>query len=253
MSALPGQEPRRKPGNDLVRERNIPLRRAERTSAKRGGEVHLRYHATMPSTNSPHTRHRAICTIAITLALAVAATACSGGGTPGSGKTSTVVAQAAAGTATRSAIDGPPPAAADVTGFINAGFSGLSISFREVGIPSFRKLDVLLKVLDDCDKGAAGGASKDSAEYWPIVLGDCYTVGDALGWLYQHTARKDFLYANLLMRRYNRQKFEQAVAAGAAVNEDYWKLVTDKIYSVTPITTPIAVTPQPDDATPVAP
>jgi len=51
---------------------------------------------------------------------------------------------------------------------------------------------------------------------------------------------------------YNRQKFEQAVAAGAAVNEDYWKLISGKIYAVTPITTPIAVTPVPPDATPPA-
>ena len=195
-------------------------------------------------------RHMVVALAAI--ALALAASACSGGGTSTGGKTSTAVAQAAAATATQAAVDSPPPSAADVAGFINAGFSGLSIGFREVGIPSFRKLDVLLKVLDDCDKGAAGGASKDSADYWAVVLGDCYTVGDALGWLYQHTARKDFLYANLLMRRYNRQKFEQAVAAGASVNEDYWKLVTGKIYALTPISTPIAVTPVPPDATPAA-
>jgi hypothetical protein len=47
------------------------------------------------------------------------------------------------------------------------------------------------------------------------------------------------------MRRFNRQKFEQAVAGGASVGEDYWKLVTGKIYSLTPISTPIAVTPVP--------
>ena len=188
--------------------------------------------------------------LAAIVALAMVLAACSGGGTSAPNKTATTAAQAAAATATRAAVDGPPPTAADVAGFINAGFSGLSISFRDVGIPSFRKLDVLLNVLDDCDKGTAGGATNDSADYWAVVLGDCYTVGDALGWLYQHSARKDFLYANLLMRRYNRQKFEQAVAAGASVNEDYWKLISGKIYAVTPITTPIAVTPVPPDATP---
>ncbi len=194
-------------------------------------------------------RYPAVAAIAV---FAMLLAACSGGGTSAPNKTATTAAQAAAATATQAAVDGPPPTAADVAGFINAGFSGLSISFRAVGIPSFRKLDVLLKVLDDCDKGNAAGAGKDSAEYWAIVLGDCYTVGDALGWLYQHSARKDFLYANLLMRRYNRQKFEQAVAAGASVNEDYWKLISGKIYAVTPITTPIAVTPIPPAVTPPA-
>jgi hypothetical protein len=107
-----------------------------------------------------------------------------------------------------------------------------------------------MKVLGDCDTGTAGG--KDSPDYWEIVRGDCYTVGDALGWLYQCTARKDLLYANILMRRFNRQNFEQAVAAGAPVNEDYWTLIKDKVYALTPIGTPIAVTPIPPDATPVA-
>jgi hypothetical protein len=178
-------------------------------------------------------------------ALVLGAAACSGGGPSAAGKTRTAVALSAGATATQVASDGPPPTAADIKGFINAGFKGLSIDFTAVNIPSFRKLDVLLGVLDDCDKGNAGGLTSESADYWPIVLGHCYTVGDALGWLYQYTARKDFLYANLLMRRFNRQKFEQAVAGGASVGEDYWKLVTGKIYSLTPISTPIAVTPVP--------
>lgn len=180
------------------------------------------------------------------------ASACSGGGSGGADKTGTAVAQSAGATATQAAIDGPPPTAPDIAGFINAGFKDLSITYTAVNIPSFRKRDVLLGVLDDCDKGNAGGPTPESTDYWPIVLGHCYTVGDALGWLYQYTARKDFLYANLLMRRFNRGKFEQAVAGGATVNEDYWKLVTGKIYSLTPISTPIAVTPPPADATPPA-
>jgi hypothetical protein len=182
-------------------------------------------------------------------AIALLAGACSGG-TSAPNKTSTSLAQAADATATQVVADGPPPTAADIAGFINAGFVDLKINYTAVNIPSFRKVDVLLKVLDDCEKGFAGGASKDSADYWATVLGDCYTVGDALGWLYQHTVRKDFLYANILMRRFNRQKFEQAVAAGAKLDEGYWKLVTGRIYSVTPITTPIAVTPIPPGVTP---
>jgi hypothetical protein len=181
------------------------------------------------------------------------ASSCSGGGTSGPNKTSTSVANAAAAVATQAAIDGPPPTAADIAGFITAGFKDLSISYTAVNIPSFRKPDVLLGVLDDCDKDNAGaGVSKNSPDYWPVVLGHCYTVGDALGWLYQQTARKDFLYGNLLMKRFNREKFDEAVAGGATVGEDYWKLVTGRIYSLTPVTTPIAVTPVPPDGTPVA-
>ena len=54
------------------------------------------------------------------------------------------------------------------------------------------------------------------------------------------------------MRHFNRQKFEQAVAAGASVNEDYWTLIKGKVYALTPISTPIAVTPIPAAATPAA-
>lgn len=178
---------------------------------------------------------RAYALLAAVAALAVLAAACSGGGTSRSDKT-----------ATQAAIDGPPPTAADIAGFVRAGFEGLEIEYGVVNIPSFDNLDVLLGVLDDCDTGNAGpGIAKDSADYWPVVLGNCYTVGNAVGWLYQYTARKDFLYANLLMRRFNRQKFEQAIAGGAAVGEDYWNLISGKIYALTPITTPIAVTPVP--------
>jgi hypothetical protein len=183
-------------------------------------------------------------------AFVIVASACSGGGTSSAGRTGTAAALSAGATATQVASDGPPPTAVDIAGFIKAGFKDLSINYTAVNIPSFRKLDVLMGVLNDCDKGNAGGLTRESADYWPIVLGDCYTVGDALGWLYQYTARKDFLYANLLMRRFNRQKFEEAVAAGATVGEDYWKLVAGKIYSLTPISTPIAVTPVPPEATP---
>jgi hypothetical protein len=178
-------------------------------------------------------------------ALVLAAAGCSGGGTSGAGKTSTAAAVAAEATATQAAIDGPPPTAADIAGFINAGWDGLEIEYGVVNIPSFDNRDVLLGVLNDCDKGIAEGLTPESADYWPVVLGQCYTVGNALGWLYNYTARKDFFYGNLLMRRFNRQKYEQAVAGGATVREEYWTSVTGKIYSLTPISTPIAVTPVP--------
>lgn len=178
---------------------------------------------------------RAYAVLAAIAALAMLAAACSGGGTSAPNKT-----------ATQAAADGPPPTAAEIAGFVRAGFEGLEIEYGVVNIPSFDNVDVLLGLLDDCDKGNAGeGITKDSPDYWGIVLGNCYTVGNAVGWLYQYTARKDFLYANLLMRRFNRQKFEQAVAGGAAVGEDYWNLISGKIYALTPITTPIAVTPVP--------
>jgi hypothetical protein len=173
-----------------------------------------------------HARRRGLAAVAVIAALAALAAGCSGG-TSGPSRTSTSVARADAATATQAAVAGPPPTAADVAGFITAGFKGLSISYTAVNIPSFRKPDVLLGVLDDCDKDNAGvGVGKDSPDYWPVVLGHCYTVGDALGWLYQQTNRKEFLYGNLLMKRFNRAKFDEAVAAGAKVGEDYWKLVT---------------------------
>ena len=94
--------------------------------------------------------------LAIIAALAMLAAACSGGGTSGSDKT-----------ATQAAADGPPPTAADIAGFVRAGFEGLEIEYGVVNIPSFDNLDVLLGVLDDCDKGNVGdGVTKDSADYW---------------------------------------------------------------------------------------
>ena len=89
--------------------------------------------------------------------------ACSGGGTSGADKTGTAVGVSAAATATQAAVDGPPPTATDIAGFVRSGFDGLEIEYGVVNIPSFDNQDVLLGVLNDCDKGDGGRARRRRA------------------------------------------------------------------------------------------
>lgn len=189
--------------------------------------------------------------VAAGVSILLVTSACGGGGPSSAGKTNTAVANGAAtqsaraaATATQLAIDGPVPTADEIAGVITQGFDGLDeIEYTAVSIPTFRKRDQLLGVLNDCAQSTGGGRSPEGQDYWPTVLGDCYLVGDALNWLYGYTARQEFLYANIMMERYHRQKFEQAVAAGYPLAESYWDGVQAKIYDVKPSRTPIAVTP----------
>ncbi len=180
---------------------------------------------------------------------ALVAAAC-GGGLSAGNKTNTTVANAdatrgaaAQATATQQAVDGPVPTAPEIAGVINSGFDGLMINYTAVSITTFRRKNELLAMLDNCAANKGGGNAPSDENYWPTVLGDCYIVGDALNWLYGYTHKQEFLYANLMMKRYHRAKFESAVEGGAPLDEAYWKLVADKIYSITPNRPVVAQTP----------
>ncbi len=178
-------------------------------------------------------------------ALFTAATlaACSGGGLPGPQKTGTAEGIRNAATATAAADAAPLPTAADVEGVIRHGFQGLTIPYTATTVVTFRKVDPLVGVLNDCANDNSGGLSRDNPGYWPAVLGHCYTVGDATKWLYGQTGRQDFAYANQMMMRFMKAKVDEADAAGAKLGEGYWDLVVARIYTLTAAGTPIAVTP----------
>lgn len=169
--------------------------------------------------------------------------ACSGGGPSGSARTGTAESVLYAASATAAAEAEPMPAAADIAGVISHGFQGLQIPYTATSVPTFRKLDVLLGVLQDCARDNAGGLPRADAAFWPAVLGHCYTVGDATKWLYETTGRRDFAYANQMMKRFMAAKVAEADAAGASLGDGYWKLVLDRIYTLAPGGTPVAVTP----------
>ena len=143
---------------------------------------------------------------AAAVALAIALAGARVAGRSGAGKTGTAVAQARpAATATQAAVDGPPPTAADIAGFIRRRVRRSGDRVRRGEHPVVRQPGRAAGRAERLRQGDAERAgTRRAPDYWPIVLGDCYTVGDALGWLYQYTARKDFLYANLLMKRFNR-------------------------------------------------
>jgi hypothetical protein len=182
----------------------------------------------------------------VVAAMALGGAACSGsggGGISAGNRTATVEGRAFAATATASIEYATPVAQQDVVGFVQSGFDGLTIPYTATTITSFRKMKELLAVLDDCAANRAHGAAPADEGYWPSVLGDCYFVGDATKWLYEYSGRQAFAYANQVMKRYMRQKFRQANEAGAGLTEGYWALVTDKIFTLKPSGTPVAVTP----------
>jgi hypothetical protein len=186
--------------------------------------------------------------VLVVAVMALGGAACSGGGSSrvsAGNRTATAEGRAFAATATASIEYATPVAQQDVGGFIQSGFDGLTIPYTETSITSFRKVKELLAVLDDCANNRAHGTPPADQGYWPAVMGDCYFVGDATKWLYEYSGRQAFAYANQVMKRYMRQKFREANQAGAGLTEDYWKLVVDKIYTLKPAGTPIAVTPLP--------
>ncbi|HYM15858.1 MAG TPA: hypothetical protein VEZ14_09880 [Dehalococcoidia bacterium] len=174
---------------------------------------------------------------------AAALAACSGGGLPDPQKTGTAEGIGHAATATAAANAAPLPTAAEIEGVIRHGFVGLNIPYTATTVVTFRKVDPLVGVLNDCANDNAGGLPRNDPGYWPAVLGHCYTVGDATSWLYTMTGRRDFAYANQMMKRYMKAKIDQANAAGANLGAGYWDLVVTRIYTLTSSGTPIAVTP----------
>ena len=171
--------------------------------------------------------------------------ACGGGGPSKPHQTSTAAALATSAIATEEATT-PLPTAKDISDTIRLGFAGVNISYTEIGIDTFRKPDKLVALLDDCAQDRGQGIDRSDPAFWPAVLGDCYTVGDATKWLYGYTGKREFAYANQLMKRYMLAKVQEANDHGAGLDDAYWQLVLDKIYTLSPSTTPIAVTPPAD-------
>lgn len=174
---------------------------------------------------------------------AAAAQACGDGGLPGPERTGTAegILYSASATAADAAL--PPVTEQNVADAITLGFTGLNIPYTATTNSSFRKQALLLGILDDCAKERGHDFAHDDESYWPAVLGDCYTVGDATEWLWGYTNKRAFAYANQLAMRFMRQKFERAVAAGTGIDEAYWKLVVGRIYTLSIPNTPIAATP----------
>lgn len=184
-------------------------------------------------------------TLVAALALLAAAGCRSSGGLSGPERTGTAEGRLHAATATAIASSGRPVTMQDVADVINVGFIGLEIDYTATTIDTFRKPDELLPVLADCDQGRGHGMAQGDQGYWPAVLGDCYAVGDATKWLYEYTGKREFAYANQLMKRLMKQKIDEANADGASLGESYWDGVVAKVYTLTPGGTPVAVTPQP--------
>jgi hypothetical protein len=178
------------------------------------------------------------------IGVALCAAACSGGGgLSAADRTGTREGISHAATATAVAAALPPVTQKDLVDVIGAGFLNLTIPFTATTNASFRKQDLLLGVLDDCANERGHGFDHADPSYWPSVLGDCYTVGDATKWLWEYTNKHEFAYANQLAMRFMRQKLDDANAAGAGLDDGYWALVVGKIYTLTNEGTPIAATP----------
>jgi len=169
----------------------------------------------------------------------------SSGGLPAIERTGTAEGRLHAATATALASSGRPVTMQDIADVVALGFTGLEIDYMATTIDTFRKPDELLAVLADCDQGRGHGIARTAEGYWPAVLGDCYAVGDATKWLYEYTAKTDFAYANQLMKRFMKQKIDEANAGGASLGDGYWDGVVAKIYTLSPAGTPVAVTPLP--------
>ncbi len=186
--------------------------------------------------------HRALFVLPFLLAILTVACSSSGGrSAPERTGTAEGIINAASATAAAAAL--PPVTQQDLVGVITGGFTGLTIPYTATTNGSFRKQPLLLGVLDDCANNRAHGLDRGDEAYWPAVLGDCYTVGDATKWLWEYTDKRIFAYANQMAMRYMRQKLDEANAGGAGLGDDYWQLVVGKIYTLTNITTPVAATP----------
>jgi len=183
--------------------------------------------------------------LAVTLAAFAAAGCRSSGGLPAPERTGTAEGRLHAATATALASSGRPVTMQDIADTIALGFSGVDIPYGATSIETFAKPDALLAVLADCDQGRGHGIARTDEGYWPAVLGDCYTVGDATKWLYGYTAKRDFAYANQLMKRFMKQKVDEANAAGANLGDAYWDGIVAKVYTLSAAGTPVAVTPPP--------
>ena len=183
--------------------------------------------------------------LGLTLAVLAAAGCRSSGGLPTLDRTGTAEGRFHAATATALASSGRPVTMQDVADVIKLGFAGVQISYTATTVDTFRKPDKLLAVLDDCAQSRGHGIARADEGFWPAVLGDCYAAGDATKWLYDYTGKQDFAYANQLMKRFMKQKVDEANAAGASLGDAYWDGVVAKIYTLSPDRTPIAVTPPP--------
>jgi hypothetical protein len=161
------------------------------------------------------------------IAIALMSAACSGGG---------------GSHATPAPTDSPPSIEA-IRAYIGQGFINQEIGYELTLIDNFRDPVQVIALADKCAANDAGGLAAEDPNFWPTVLGNCFTAGDATMRLYQYTGRDDFLRANEEIRRLHRAKLDEANAHGANIGEDYWTRVVAAVYSQIPFTpTPEATT-----------
>ena len=130
----------------------------------------------------------------------------------------------------------PPPSIEAIRAYIGQGFLNQKISYTLTLINSFRDPLKVIALANACAANDAGGVAPEDPNFWPTVLGNCYTAGDATMRLYQYTGRDDFLRANRELERLNRAKLDEANAQGAGIGEDYWNRVAAGVYSQAPFT-----------------
>ncbi len=164
--------------------------------------------------------------LCLALAAAVFA-ACSGGG----------------GASKATPTSEPPPSIEAIRAYIGQGFINEKISYKLTMITNFRNPLDVIALADACAKDDAGGVPAEDSNYWPTVLGKCYTAGDATMRLYQYTGRDDFLNANHELERLHRAKLDEANAHGANIGENYWPGVVTAVYSQLAFTPTPAASP----------
>src|SRR5262245_8038625 len=113
--------------------------------------------------------------LALVVPLAVMAVACSGGGGGNSNATP--------------APTEPPASIEAIRAYIGQGFINEKIGYKLTLINNFRDPLQVIALADACASNDAGGVSPEDPNFWPTVLGNCFTAGDATMRLYQYTGR----------------------------------------------------------------
>jgi hypothetical protein len=137
------------------------------------------------------------------------------------------------------------PSVAEISALVGQGFVGETIPYSATLVSAFTDPVAVIDEVKKC--GAAVPADKaHDANFWPVLLGQCYFAGNATMRLYQFTHRSEFLDANRLLERLHRARLDEAQSDGAPIGEPYWQLVTKAIYDPAfPSATPTAAAHSP--------
>ncbi|MBF6599829.1 MAG: hypothetical protein IVW36_04895 [Dehalococcoidia bacterium] len=134
------------------------------------------------------------------------------------------------------------PSVAEISALVGQGFVGETIPDSATLVSAFTDPVAVINEVKLCGAPANTEQAR-SADYWPVLLGQCYFAGNATMRLYQFTNRSEFLDANRLLERLHRARLDEARADGAAIGERYWQVVTKAIYD--PAFTPVSPTAAP--------